>query len=497
MDELSKIVTDTERLLQPTADSDFDTLQHYLLRLQNGRSGSEFLIGLSLLQSDVCESIDVGHKMKVLSNSLQCLCDKVEKKLFSECMVRPNLSTWSPNGRSLRTGSVGRPRLLVNIEQIEYLKSWNFSWTRISYTLCVSRTTLWRRLKESGYPGDTSFRFTNISSDDLEGRIREIKTNFPYIGERLVIGHLRARGIHVQRHRTREIIRRIDPINTALRWNAMHARVRYNVPGPNALWHIDGLHRLIRWGFVVHGGIDGYSRLVTFLDCSTNNRASTVLRLFEDATQRYGIPSRVRADFGVENAEVKHFMNSVRGENRGSYLEGSSVHNQRIERLHRDTTRCCLTTFYNAFTFLEEEHLLDVTNETDVFCLHHVFLPRIKRAIQEFRLGWNHHSLSSEGNQTPYQLWIQGVISDEYSGFTAVHDITNPDLITYGVDFSADLSPQDDDSSCVEVFEPTCPLTSDQLLVLNGAVNPLAPSAEDGVDIFTRCLSVVNEIMQS
>ncbi len=30
------------------------------------------------------------------------------------------------------------------------------------------------------------------------------------------------------------------------------------VPG---LWHIDGHHSLIRWGLVVHGGIDGFSRL--------------------------------------------------------------------------------------------------------------------------------------------------------------------------------------------------------------------------------------------
>ena len=34
-----------------------------------------------------------------------------------------------------------------------------------------------------------------------------------------------------------------------------------------------------RWGFVIHGGIDGYSRQITFLKCSCNNRAQTVLQL--------------------------------------------------------------------------------------------------------------------------------------------------------------------------------------------------------------------------
>lgn len=31
---------------------------------------------------------------------------------------------------------------------------------------------------------------------------------------------------------------------------------------------------------VVHGGIDGYSRFITFLQCSGNNKSSTVLTFF-------------------------------------------------------------------------------------------------------------------------------------------------------------------------------------------------------------------------
>ncbi|TFK62191.1 hypothetical protein BDN72DRAFT_747171, partial [Pluteus cervinus] len=37
---------------------------------------------------------------------------------------------------------------------------------------------------------------------------------------------------------------------------------------------------LIRWRIVVHGFIDGYSRLVTGLQASDNNRGATVLNLF-------------------------------------------------------------------------------------------------------------------------------------------------------------------------------------------------------------------------
>ena len=111
-------------------------------------------------------------------------------------------------------------------------------------------------------------------------------------------------------------------------------------------------------------GIDGFSRLVVFLKCATNNRAETVMSTFIDGTRRYGIPSRVRSDHGGENADVGRFMESIRGRDRGSHIQGSSVHNQRIERLHRDTTRCCLSSFYTEFDHMDNEGILDLSNDT-------------------------------------------------------------------------------------------------------------------------------------
>ena len=108
------------------------------------------------------------------------------------------------------------------------------------------------------------------------------------------------------------------------------------MPYPNAIWHIDCNLSLIRWGFVVQGGVDGYSRLITFLRCSNDNTASSMLRFFVAGGAQYGFPSRVRSYYGGENYDVAKLMLHVRGENRGSHLTGKYIHNQRIEHLWRD-----------------------------------------------------------------------------------------------------------------------------------------------------------------
>lgn len=81
------------------------------------------------------------------------------------------------------------------------------------------------------------------------------------------------------------------------------------------------------WRFVVHGGIDGFSRLIVYLSAVTNNRASTVMESFIGGINTFGLPSRVRSDKGGENIDVAQFMVEHRGEN--SHITGRSVHNQR------------------------------------------------------------------------------------------------------------------------------------------------------------------------
>ena len=91
----------------------------------------------------------------------------------------------------------------------------------------------------------------------------------------------------------------------------------------------------------IHGGVDGFTRIPVFLHCSTNNKAATVLGLFLNAIESYGLPSRVRSEKGKENVDVAWYMlnHPLRGPGRGSMICGRSVHNQRIQALSRDFQR--------------------------------------------------------------------------------------------------------------------------------------------------------------
>ena len=58
-------------------------------------------------------------------------------------------------------------------------------------------------------------------------------------------------------------------------------------------------------------------------------------------------------------------------------ITGSSVHNQRIERLWRDVFRCVLSLYYQVFYYLEDCGKLDPVSEIDLFCLHFVYIRKI------------------------------------------------------------------------------------------------------------------------
>ena len=80
---------------------------------------------------------------------------------------------------------------------------------------------------------------------------------------------------------------------------------------------------------------------------------------------------------GGENVEVWQHMINHQGPR--SVIAGTSVRKQRVERLNGDVNVQVNRYFAETFRELEFEEKLDITNSTDKFCLHYVYLPRINK----------------------------------------------------------------------------------------------------------------------
>jgi hypothetical protein len=134
------------------------------------------------------------------------------------------------------TGLRGRPKFHITGDQLEYLRALSFSWTAIASLLCVSRMTIYRCRRAHNLLVEPS---TIPTDTQLRAIIRRIRSESPEFGQNLVHGSVRALGHRVTRGRVREVMRTSDPLNTALRMpGGLTARRKYNVPGPNSLWHV-------------------------------------------------------------------------------------------------------------------------------------------------------------------------------------------------------------------------------------------------------------------
>uniref|UniRef100_A0A3Q3EQJ3 Integrase core domain-containing protein n=1 Tax=Labrus bergylta TaxID=56723 RepID=A0A3Q3EQJ3_9LABR len=301
----------------------------------------------------------------------------------------------------------GRPALDITREQIQLLLTQGFTVRAMARMLGCSSSYLHKKMKSFQFSARK--RFTSISKIHLEEHIRRLHNQFPRSGSEMMRAYLRAEGIVVQRRRVRETLNRIDPAAVAQRWSQTVARRTYHVPFPNSLWHIDGHMRLIRWGFVTHAGIDGNSRLITYINCSTDNTALTVLTNFVRATCLYGLPSRVRSD--------RH----------AGHIAGQSVHNQRIERLWRDVFQQVVHYFYTLFYSFEDEQILNPEDNFQKMALQVVYKPEIQKRPDLFRQAWNNHKITTANNRTPTKIWMEGMLANIEQESTALNNVFGVD----------------------------------------------------------------------
>jgi Bacterial regulatory protein, Fis family len=163
---------------------------------------------------------------------------------------------------TVRSGKRGRPQKVINLEFLQDATNpkRRIALKTLAEKLGMHRNTLHYKLKALGIDN----KFSALTDNDLDTLVKVFRQQQPESGLRYLTGFLRKHGLKVQRRRVRAAVNRVDRLGQTLRRriSTKATRQQYKVSRPNALWHIDGHHKLIHWGIVIHGCVDGYSRTV-------------------------------------------------------------------------------------------------------------------------------------------------------------------------------------------------------------------------------------------
>lgn len=171
---------------------------------------AKFLGNFELQCVELTDLNNLIHNLNELYNSW--LSQQQEKKLPSSSKKFKTTNFGLYKSTFMYNSLKGHPSYNLDLHQVASIKMLPFTMQDISNILGISRTTLWRRVK------DSNLTFDNVSDEDLDKKVENIKVIYPLIGERMVIGMLRSQGTSVQRWKIRESIHIVDPFNSALRW---------------------------------------------------------------------------------------------------------------------------------------------------------------------------------------------------------------------------------------------------------------------------------------
>ena len=108
--------------------------------------------------------------------------------------------------------------------------------------------------------------------------------------------HLLRMGVKVSRQQLRDSIHHVDHNKNVVRRSTVVKCRVYSVDQPNSVRHLDlSHHKLIKWRFITHAAIDGFSRIITNITCSNNNKSETVIQQFLLGAREFGLATTLCA----------------------------------------------------------------------------------------------------------------------------------------------------------------------------------------------------------
>jgi hypothetical protein len=163
--------------------------------------------------------------------------------------------------RVVHTGRPGRPQKVVSESILReiFRPGRNIKVSQAARALNVHCHTVEHYLRSYRI---NKKEYTQLSDEELDVLVEEFKQKRPTTGLSYLRGHLLQRGWRIQRDRLLASISRVDGVQKVLRKNSSIKRRKYVSSRPNAVWHMDGYHKLGPWGFVVHAFIDGCDSIV-------------------------------------------------------------------------------------------------------------------------------------------------------------------------------------------------------------------------------------------
>lgn len=299
------------------------------------------------------------------------------------------------------------PKEAINIDELKVcdLLFKGFNWKQIALQLTVSDSTLLRWRKSTLFPD-----FDEINPNDLDEMMYSLCIAQPRIGVGMAQGHFLSRGWLLTRQAVRNSMARLDP-DGSLRLRRSRRRLKrkvYYSTGLHHAWHQDGNHKLKPIaGLIIHGCIDGLSRMIIYLRVADNNSALFVTQCFIEACRSFNTqPLQVVGDHGGENVGIARVQFAKRGEHARPkpYHATKSTNNQRMERCWRDINDTVSIRFVELFRHWSSLYDLDSSNPLHIWTLQFMFIPLIQDHLDRFKSMWNHHKIRTEHRQSPVKI---------------------------------------------------------------------------------------------